>query len=306
MAAEPILALRIFVPLFWFAFPCGSAVAQTYSPPASSASLLAKLDVSHALPLDEDYRLQFVDCDGSGVSGKRNSFRGHSVVRPNQPADRQHYLCSADPSNVRALLKLPDGGVYWQSKMALDVDGSWVAWEGTPGATDQKETSYNWPGVAPENSREAQIDPDRFPFIVIPAEGLQQLTGAESWGLAKEFASITGLKMGDMGVVVYHGRWTPVFVGDGGPFMKLGEGSARVFEGIGQTRCKEWNADKTRCVGPGHGRYPYRNSGLSKDVIFIVWPNTAKADMGPENAMQTICEFAKEKLGAADSPNCPH
>jgi hypothetical protein len=151
--------------------------AESYKPPPASASLTAKIDFSRAQLLDEDYRRQFVNCDGGGPASERNTFRGHSLVRPNKPDNQQYYLCTIDPSHLSALLKLSDGGIYWHGKLALDVDGSWAAWEGIGGATDRKETSFKWPQVADKQSHEAQIDLDRFPFIVIPTDGLKSLTG---------------------------------------------------------------------------------------------------------------------------------
>lgn len=46
--------------------------------------------------------------------------------------------------------------------------------------------------------------------------------------------------MGNMGIVIYRDKWTPAFIADGGPFMRLGEGSSKVFEVLGETRCKKW------------------------------------------------------------------
>src|SRR4051812_30643550 len=97
------------------------AVAQDYTPPTESSSVLSRVDIAHARPVDEVYRNEFVRCDGlaSGGAG-RDTFLGHAVPRH----------CSTDPSRVRALLRLPDGGILWESKMALDVDGSFAATSG--------------------------------------------------------------------------------------------------------------------------------------------------------------------------------
>jgi hypothetical protein len=278
--------------------------SQTYSPPQSSASLTANLRFADAKPLDEDYRSQFANCDGNGPHGLKDQFRGHSLMIPGRPPNKQYYLCSNDPSHLDALLRMPDGAIFWQSKMALDVDGSWVAWSGGGGATDQKFTSYTWPG-ATDTSQAAQLDPDRIPFIVVPNDGLRGLTGNAAKELGAEFAQRTGLRFGDMGVVIYRDQWTPVIVGDGGPFMRIGEASSKVFEAIGQSRCKGWNSDKSRCSGPAGGGYPYRNFGIDRDVLFIVWPNSAVGDIGPENALATLCLFAHAKLGLAGSEACP-
>lgn len=289
----------------------GSAMAapqaadRTYQPPSEVAALLAKVDFAGAKNLSEDYRLEFARCDGQAQGGLgKDHFRGVDLHRPGKPDSQQYYLCSRDPSNVKALLKLPDGGIYWHSKMALDVDGSWAAWSGLPGATDQKETSYKWPKVRPSSSQAAQIDPDRIPFIVMPLDGVRALTGAASQQLGSEFGRRTGLSLGDMGVVIYGSRWTPVLIGDGGPFMRLGEGSSRVFEAIGQSRCKRWDGSGQRCVGTGG--YPYRNFGLGHDVIFVVYPGSRDGSITAANAVAKLCAFARVKLNLTGGATCPN
>lgn len=280
------------------------ASAQTYDPPVLSKSLLGGAKLSSSRPLDEDYRLQFVGCDGMSTTAMKDHFRGHDLIRPNTPQSKQYYLCSRDPSRVKALLKLGDGGILWESKMALDVDGAWAAWNGVPGATDLKETAYKWPNVRPTNAQKAQLDPDKIPFVVMPTAGLAFLTGKDAASLGAEFSVKTGLKLGDMGVVIYKDRWTPVMIGDGGPFMRLGEGSSRVFEAIGESRCKQWNAAGTTCVGTGSGAYPYKNFGLGSGVIFILYPGSNVPDLTPANALEKLCAFAKSKL-ALVGQSCP-
>lgn len=279
--------------------------AQSYRPPPASATLLERMDFASAVPVDEAYRREFTACDGAlpGAAGK-DHFRGVDLRLPGVPEARQHYLCSRDPSEVRALLRLPDGAVLWDSKMALDVDGSWAAWHGLPGATDQKHTSYKWPGSRDRDARAAQIDPDRIPYVVIPMDGKSALTGPAAPALGRAFSEKTMLRLGDMGVAILGDRWTPVLIGDGGPFMRVGEGSSRVFEALGESRCRRWNADRTACVGVG-GAYPYRNSGVSRGVLFILYPGSRDAGMTPANAIGRMCAFARSKLGMAGGSTCP-
>ncbi len=280
--------------------------AAEYRPPVVSQQLLRAVNFSSAVDVDTGYHRQFTACDlGLSGVGLKDHFRGHSLKRRGVPDAQQYYLCSRDPSNVKAILKLADGGIYWHSKMALDVDGSWAAWNGVPGATDLKETTYKWPGVRDVSSRAAQIDPDRIPFVVMPTAGLRALTGSASGELGREFANKTSLRMGDMGVVVYRDKWTPVIIGDGGPFMRLGEGSSRVFEAIGQSRCRRWSAYGLACVGSGGGAYPYRNFGLATDVVFILYPGSRSSDISPQNALSRMCSFAKGKLGLTGGAVCP-
>lgn len=277
-------------------------------PPSGSGlpELRARIAADPKAAIDESYRNEFTRCDGSApLQAGKDQFRGYSLRRPGKPENEQYYLCSRDPANVTVLARLRDGGIYWQSKMALDVDGSWAAWSGIPGATDQKETSYKWAGVADRHSRAAQLDPDTIPFVVIPMDGLTSLTGNASWKLGAEFTGFTKLGLGDMGVAILGDRWTPVIIGDGGPFMRLGEGSARVFEALGQSRCKKWNAAQTRCEGDVPGKYPYRNFGIDRGVTFILYPDSYRPDLSPATALRVLCDFAKVKLGLTGSSNCP-
>jgi hypothetical protein len=291
--------------LFLFVCLGTSSYALAYEPPEVWKPLLSSVDFSTAKTLDEGYRQQFDACDHGVVGvGAKDHFRGHSLIILGKPKDKQYYLCSSDPSNVDALLKLKDGGIFWQSKMALDVDGSWAAWNGA-GPTDQKETSLKWSDIADKRSQAAQINPDQIPFVVMPMDGIKKLTGSASGGLGKEFAQKTNLQLGDMGIVVYKDKWTPVIVADGGPFMRLGEGSSRVFESIGQSRCKKWSSDNTFCVGQGNHAYPYRNFGIEGGVGFILYPGSKAADMTSANALTKMCAFAKSKLNLSGGAACP-
>src|SRR5262245_50960994 len=89
----------------------------TSAAPANAAALLSGIDFAAARPVDEDYRGQFVACDGEESNAGKDFFRGHSVTRPGVSSNEQYYLCSGDPSRVEALLKLSDGAILWESKM---------------------------------------------------------------------------------------------------------------------------------------------------------------------------------------------
>jgi hypothetical protein len=284
------------------AVPAVAAVNNTATD-GGIAGLRAR--ASTATAVDPAYLLEFTRCDGDlpGAAGK-DTFFGHALFSIGLPSSKQYYLCSRDPSHVKMLDRLADGTIHWRSKMALDVDGSWAAWAGMPGATDQKETSYKWPNVADHRSQAAQLDPDRIPFIVIPIDGLAKLTGSDAPTLGRMFRDKTGIAMGDLGVVIVGDRWTPVIVGDGGPFMRLGEGSARVLEEVGQSRCRQWNDAKTRCVGLGRGQYPYRNFGIGSGVDFFIVAGSRRADMTAENALPIMCAFAHDRFGLTGSTAC--
>lgn len=108
-----------------------SAQPTTYQPPVRSAAAVTAIPFEKALPVDEGYRSGFINCD------KANRFRGQVM-----PPFRQ---CLGDANNVRALLRFPDGTVFFDSKLSLDIDGSWLACKGSGAPTSQCPTSYNWP-----------------------------------------------------------------------------------------------------------------------------------------------------------------
>jgi Fungal chitosanase of glycosyl hydrolase group 75 len=302
-------------PLRWICFAAVFGLntlagqAADYAPPEASKDLLKSIDFSGATALDMDYHRQFLRCDGLAAGGQgKDVFRGFAL--------HGHYRCSTDPSRVKALLKLGNGAVLWESKMALDVDGSWAAWSGTKWkrpdgsiieTTDLCGTSMKWKAYSGKDCDhpEAQIDSDKFPFVVMPAAGLKTITGTRHKQIGREFAAVTNLKIGDMGVVVYGDKWSPVFIADGGPFMRLGEGSARLFENLEQTRCKMWDSSGQRCIGPGNAAYPYRNFGVNNKVVFILFPNSKVADFTPKNAISVICKLAAEKMQLTGGKMCP-
>ena len=79
-----------------------AAITAQYKPRSGSAKVLAPIDFSRAVAIDEAYRKTFEDCDKGGK-------------------------CKTDLNNFRAFLKFPDGTVFYESKMSLDLDGSWKA-----------------------------------------------------------------------------------------------------------------------------------------------------------------------------------
>ena len=287
---------------------------QSYTPPELSASLLTQIDFAKSSAVDEAYSQQFRTCDEVGP--RQDTFEGHSVRIPNIPDLKQYYLCSQDKSNLRSLLKVTGGGVLWQSKMALDTDGAWAAWNNYPGATQNKETSIQWPGNL--SGQSAQIDPDQYPYIVIPGSVPTPLADAyanpkEVERLKLQFKITTGVHLWNLGVIIFRDRWTPAFVAETGPFSKIGEASVRVFEELGQSRCKKWNANQTHCIGENKKHSPYIEAGLNDPItgketdqaVFIVWPASAQfGDLTPKNAICKACEMATLKLGLKGAAIC--
>ncbi len=296
-------ALRVVLSLGAVAALQGAtAWAEGYRPPPASAGLLKSLDFARARPVDEDYRSQFVTCDSSNI------FRGVRLSG--------HRRCSTDPNRLKALLKLSGGAIYWESKMGLDVDGSWAAgrkqpWKGADGnpvdSTDQCATWLKWRSPVSHNECDdlgAQVDPDIIPYMVIPMAGLPKVSGAAAHRLSLEFRNKTKLDRGDLGVIVFGGAWTPAIIADGGPFMKIGEASSRAFENLNQSRCRQWDAKGVHCVGPDGRLYPYKDYSIGRGVIFIAFPRSRPANLTADNAVSLACAEARAQLGLVGG-KCP-
>jgi hypothetical protein len=257
------------------------------------------LAVSKYTPIDEGYRAEFRNCD------LRNVFRGHAVTGSHRcHSTNSKGKDTSDRNNVTLLARQVDGGVIWKSKLSLDVDGSWAAWNNIGNRTTQKFTSLKWHDVANHKSQAAQVDPDQIPFIVIPTDGLKELYGAvEAKRLGREFRDKTKLDFGDLGIVIYGRTWVPAIIADGGPFNKLGEGSSKLFELIGEDRCRAWLSDRKHCVGDRRSD-PYRDSSARHSATYIFYPGSAKPTMTAANAVKLMCDWARKKLKKTGSPAC--
>ena len=231
------------------------AQSSTYIPPAASAAVVAGVDFRSASPVSEPYRAQFDRCD------RENIFNGASMVGFRK--------CTTDPNRMRALLKFQDGTIFFESKLGLDIDGSWKACN-SPGSADLCSTWFRWEDL-PTPAR--YVDSDRFPYVVIPIAGLR---GRDD----PEFRDKTGIDKGDLGVVIYRDKIVPVFVADGGPHNKIGEGSAALFKALGQDRCKRWRSD-------GHCEQ-YRDFSIERGVMFFLFPDSKIDGLTPANALERI------------------
>ena len=251
------------------------ALAQPipYTPPSQSVTTLTDIPFNKAVQVDEVYRKEFENCD------KNNIFKGVKM--------RNFRECSGDPNNFKALLKLPDGTIFMESKLGLDIDGSWKACKGGSAPTTQCPTSFNWSTETKEPNK--FVDPDNFPYIVIP-------TTSVTGGNDKEFRNKTGISFGDFGVVIYKNKIVPVLVADGGPHNKIGEGASSLHRLIGEDKCKpgklrtdgktrsdkKWTSD-IYCTD-------FINSSVQGKVLFFIFPGSRSeiAGLSPTQALAKI------------------
>jgi hypothetical protein len=215
-----------------------------------SASIWPRgVDLPAGEPVSEEYRQQFAQCDA------HDRFRGHFV-----------HGCRNDPNAVTALRRLPDGAIAYTAKLAVDLDGSPFACGPGHGHTDQCGTALILDGP---HGEDISVDADVIPYVVIPEAGPRDVRG--------EFTRLTGVHVGDFGVVIAKGRVVPVIVADTGPFGKLGEGSLALHRALGRELCvKRGSAGAcTRMVDA--------MESIGGRVTTVLFPGTARDGLTPSN-----------------------
>lgn len=207
------------------------------------------VDLPPGEPVSEDYRQQFGECDA------HDRFRGHVV-----------HGCRNDANAVTALRRLPDGAIAYTAKLAVDLDGSPFACGPGHGRTDQCGTALVLDGP---HGEDISVDADAIPYVVIPEAGPRDVRG--------EFTRLTGVRVGDFGVVIAHGRVVPVIVADTGPFGKLGEGSLALHRALGRELCVKRDASRACTQVTGE------MESIGGNVTTVLFPGTVRDDLTPAN-----------------------
>jgi hypothetical protein len=239
---------------------------STYVPPKASASLLSPIRFDSAQTLDQKFHMRFDECD------KHDLCDGQPLV----------YKCSTDPNRNTVFLKLADGTIFYDAKMGIDADGSYLA-KNAPGMTDQGETSFRYPA-----SDRPSLDADKVPFIVVP-------------GL--DFERPLGIEAGDIAAVVYEDHLAYAIIGDHGPKCKIGEGSIRLHEQVGHRGCKKRN-NQGICISA-------EKNSIERNVLYFVFPGSKSKIIGglaQDNINERLSDEGKklmEGLKSAYQPPAP-
>lgn len=260
----------IWIFIFWTA-----AYSQTYKPPTKSAQAVENLDFAKAKNIDNDYKKSFDNCDKPGKK------------------------CHDDPNNVKALLRFGDDAVFFDSKMSLDLDGSFVGCNcgNNMGSSDQCSTSYFWTIFPNDYDSTAKkdrckfyekqffVDSNEIPYIVIPNKFQNHFKINKT---PYNFVTATGA---DFGVVIYNGKIVPVMVADQGPSFRIGEGSAALLRAAGQERCVKF--DGKQCV-------KYLDRSADENALYFVFPNSSigKNNFNNKNALELIKQEALKNFEA--------
>ena len=225
-------------------------VARADSPVAASASVLLP-ELAAGVDVDEAYRGQFDLCDS------QNQFEGQTFQRWGG--------CRGDPNRAVLLRRLPGGPIAYVSKLAVDLDGSPFACGPNHQRSDQCPTSLMLDNAQGDPT---PVDADRVPYVVIPSRG--------------EFSRLTGVRVGDFGVVIKDGVVAPVIVGDTGPPNKLGEGSLALHRALGRELCAERDAGGV-CVD-----VPDDITSIEAGVTTILFPGSARDDLTTGNVEAVV------------------
>jgi hypothetical protein len=235
--------------------PLALAAAAICAAPARAVTLLPEL--AAGVEVDEGYRAQFDLCD------TQNQFHGESFERGRG--------CRGDPNRAEALLRLPGGPIAFVSKLAVDLDGSPFACGPDHQRSDQCPTSLM---LSDGQGAEVPLDADRVPYVVIPAAGPDPYRG--------EFTRLTGVGVGDFGVVIKDGIVAAVIVGDTGPYNKLGEGSLALHRALGRELCTDRDAE-------GVCRHVLDNmTSIDDGVTTILFPGSRRDDLTPANVEAVV------------------
>ena len=217
-----------------------------FTPPAASAHLCQGVPFDKAANIAAENKAAFDDFDQTNAA-------------------------RSDPSNCKALLSLPDGTIFWSSKMAIDADGPAVDEAHRSGsqmdpASGQDDTSYHYPDTGKALASEA------VPYIVLPGG---------------TFRKNTSLSLGDIAVVIYKDKLTAAICGDIGPMKKIGEASIRVHEDLfprAPDPCSLRDAQ-------GFCRR-ILNASIEEDVLFFAFPDSS-IDVGLSQA--TVESLVRQK-----------
>jgi len=160
-----------------------------------------------------------------------------------------------DPSKCKAILKFPDGTIFWSSKMAVDADGD----ASKPGRPKGKEldpgSGQNQTSLRFANGK--SLSSEAIHYIVLP-----QSPAADGSAFHPD------LEKGDVAVVVYKDKITAAICGDMGPVKRIGEGSIRVHEDFhppAPDPCKLRDKKEGFCRR-------ILNASIEEDVLFFVFP----------------------------------
>jgi len=168
----------------------------------------------------------------------------------------------SDPSRCRGLYRLPGGVLFWESKMAVDADGSTTKSVLDSSSGSQVKTSYCF-----GDKKRTPVNAEIVPYFVVPAlDDPKRVAPGKPWeGSRDSFVDDFKLQLGNLGVVIFQGKITGAIFADEGPAMKIGEASIRVHELIRKPG-SPWKGDPAKKI--------LLDASEEKGVLYFVFTDT--------------------------------
>jgi Fungal chitosanase of glycosyl hydrolase group 75 len=236
-----------------------------YKAPAESAATVSKVPFAEGHPIGEQFRALFNKCDERDTcSGKPQS-------------------CSSDKSHNAALLQLPGAVLFYEAKMAIDIDGSQLAARLYQERKQAGKSVIDQPDTSLRYSDGTSLDADTVPYIAVPGGN---------------FRASMGIDKGDVAAVVYRDALSYALVGDVGPACKIGEGSSRLHEQLGHKACvaRDSNGVCTRIS----------NQSIETGVLYFVFPgsrNQIVPGLTPRNINERIKSLGPRLMQSLEKGN---
>lgn len=223
----------------------GPSTPDGYRPPEASRNLLQRIPFDEMARVGENYAERFARWDAT-PKGKN------------------------DPSNCQGIYQHKSGAIFWESKMAVDADGTSTPSVLKSSSGSAENTSYMFRGDA------APVNAEIVPYFVLPDfDSPRRVKPGKPWeGSGDDFCKDFGIRKGTLGVVVYRDKIAGAIFADRGPPMKIGEASIRVHELIAEPG--PWKGDPVDRI--------LRDVSVREGVLYFVFPD-ARLDIdafGPE------------------------
>jgi subtilisin family serine protease len=151
-----------------------------------------------------------------------------------------------DPNRCKGLYRLPGAVLFWESKMAIDADGSPTPSVLASSSGSSPHTSLTFSHTAGDTNA---INAEVVPYFVLPKG---------------DFVDEFGIELGTLGVILFEDRMTGAIFADEGPRDKIGEASIRVHELV-RGDAAPWKGNPADKI--------LRDVSVEKGVLYFVFPN---------------------------------
>jgi hypothetical protein len=265
--------MRMMPRISIFAILAGVLAVPSYAQDCSALiAKLSKIQISAAKELEVSgrpgltYKSLFDECD------RHDTFAGRKLPRLQGMSQR----CSTDMNKVAYIKRFSDGTIVMNAKMSVDADGSPVSAGPNASPADQAMTWLEFD----KGSHRHFVNAEDVPFVVVPTDA----------GRGISFQRDTGVKAGDLAVIIRGTRCSIGVVGDSGPYFRLGEASLRAHADLGNPQC---------ATG---GQYPCRKliadgMGISipENVTYVLFPGTRPKPLLSQSVQTVAFERGVER-----------